>query len=311
MEKKKLGKSGFDVSRIGLGTAQFGIDYSFMKRKTQDEVDELLDFAVGRGINMIDTGISYGDSEEKIGRYLSENRNDFIVATKLMEVTEDESKDYHRMKSKLYRSAETSLKRLCLSRLHLVQLHYTFDYIIRNEDFWGIIADLKEEGVICSAGVSLSVGQEGELIYLLNNCMKIVDFLQIPFNILDRKYEEFAGDFKSNCSGVISRSTFLKGILTCDPDKLPLECKALLPYKEKLHEIANRLSVNTSDLAMLFVYNSDFIDTTIISVNSIEELEMNIMTVENKKLKQFMPLLESLKVEDRRLINPINWKSFQ
>ena len=75
--------NNFNLSNFGLGTVQFGLDYGFTKRKTQDEVNVILKTAVDNDINLIDTAREYGDSEEKIGNFISENDNDFVIATKL------------------------------------------------------------------------------------------------------------------------------------------------------------------------------------------------------------------------------------
>ena len=62
--------SKYDISKFGLGTVQFGLDYGFTKRKTQDEVNSILKTAVDNDITLIDTAREYGDSEEKIGNFI-------------------------------------------------------------------------------------------------------------------------------------------------------------------------------------------------------------------------------------------------
>ena len=57
MIKNKLGKTQYLVSKLALGTVQFGLDYGFSKKKSQYEVDSILDCASRNGINFIDTAL--------------------------------------------------------------------------------------------------------------------------------------------------------------------------------------------------------------------------------------------------------------
>ena len=75
--------SKYEISKFGLGTVQFGLDYGFTKRKTQDEVNDILQTAVENHITLIDTAREYGDSEDKIGKFMDNYKNNFVVATKL------------------------------------------------------------------------------------------------------------------------------------------------------------------------------------------------------------------------------------
>ena len=76
-------KSNYEISKFGLGTVQFGLDYGFTKRKTQNEVNDILRTAFNNGITLIDTAREYGDSEDKIGNFMANYKNNFVVATKL------------------------------------------------------------------------------------------------------------------------------------------------------------------------------------------------------------------------------------
>lgn len=75
---RELGKTGLKVSAIGFGAGEIG-DYSI----SDSEVDKLLNAALDLGINLIDTARGYYASEERIGRFLSHRRNEFILSTKV------------------------------------------------------------------------------------------------------------------------------------------------------------------------------------------------------------------------------------
>jgi aryl-alcohol dehydrogenase-like predicted oxidoreductase len=77
-----LGKTGLKVSRLGAGLGEIGLlsDASL--------AGQLLNLALDRGINFLDTAACYGKSEEWIGRTISHRRSEYILATKAGHVVE-------------------------------------------------------------------------------------------------------------------------------------------------------------------------------------------------------------------------------
>lgn len=75
---RDFGNSGFKVSALGFGAGQIG-DYNIPEK----QVEHLLNAALDLGINLIDTARGYYASEERIGKYISHRRNDFILSTKV------------------------------------------------------------------------------------------------------------------------------------------------------------------------------------------------------------------------------------
>lgn len=307
MEKNRLGRTNFHLSKIGIGTVQFGLDYGFTEKKTQDKVDEILSYANEKGVNFIDTARSYGDSEEKIGKFLEQNKNQFIIATKLELIKPEEVFNKDKLKSKIYRSIETSLKMLKQNHLDILQLHQTENYLINNKEFWRILTTLKESNEITSIGVS--VYEEEETANLIEKYGEHIDFFQIPYNVFDRRFENLQNLFREHQMGTISRSTFLKGVVTCKNNELPAELEELKEYKTKLENTANELSVKVSELALNYACNKEFITTTILGIDTVQELEENINAVKNEKLVNKLLVLDDLKVSNQKLIDPRKWTS--
>ena len=77
MNLRPLGKTGLDVSEIGLGAAQIG-----NRSLPEEQAESVLRTALDAGINFIDTAAMYGVSEERIGRYVSDRQDAFVLATK-------------------------------------------------------------------------------------------------------------------------------------------------------------------------------------------------------------------------------------
>jgi aryl-alcohol dehydrogenase-like predicted oxidoreductase len=157
----------------------------------------------------------------------------------------------------------------------------------------------------------VSVYDTNDTQFLLDNHGDIIDYIQIPYNIFDRRFDNIFEQIKLNNIDVISRSTFLKGIIPSSVDNVPSELNDIIPYKLKLESISENVGVRVDELATLFVYYNKNIASTIFGVNSPEELQNNIDTI-----KQFdESILENidfneLSISESRLIDPRQWNEF-
>lgn len=70
MLKRKYGNTGLELSILGFGAGNIGLD-----NDDEKDVEELLNYLIDNGINFIDTARGYNLSEERIGKYLSHRRN--------------------------------------------------------------------------------------------------------------------------------------------------------------------------------------------------------------------------------------------
>lgn len=299
----------YELSNFGLGTVQFGLDYGFTKRKTQDEVNAILNVAVDNNINLIDTAREYGDSEEKIGVFNEEFDNDFVIATKLSLIDDLSNLSYSFLKNHIQQSVNDSLSNLNLDNIPILQLHQVDMGLYNNSDFWSCIEDIKQDKLIDNFGVSVYDTEDTQ--FLLDNHGDIIDYIQIPYNIFDRRFDSIFEQIKVNNIDVISRSTFLKGIIPSPVDNVPSELNDIIPYKLKLESASENAGVRVDELATLFVYYNKNISSTIFGVNSPEELKNNIDTI-----KQFDESIldvidfNELSISEVKLIDPRKWNEF-
>lgn len=302
-------KSKYEISKFGLGTVQFGLDYGFTKRKTQDEVNKILKTATDNGITLIDTAREYGDSEEKIGNFIENYKQDFVIATKLRLIDDLTNLNYNNLKLNIYTSVEESLEKLQLNKIPILQLHQTVDEIYRNDDFWAIINQLKEDNLIDLFGVSVYELPETELI--MENYGNSVDFFQIPYNIFDRRFEDIQKQLDEYNIGLVSRSTFLKGIIPCEIEDIPKGLEEIKTFKEELLKLSNEYNVTAAELASIFVYYNNFINSTILGVDSPEELKSNINSIDrfDKNILKNIDF-DSLRINNDYLIDPRKWNDF-
>ncbi|MDH5461021.1 MAG: aldo/keto reductase, partial [Candidatus Bathyarchaeota archaeon] len=107
MQKRRLGRTGLQVSAIGFG----GIPIIALSRK---EAEKVVRHAFEKGINYFDTARAYGDSEDKIGAALKDVRDDVVIATKTHQRTKEEA---------ARAGLKQSLRNLQTDRIDIVQLH--------------------------------------------------------------------------------------------------------------------------------------------------------------------------------------------
>ena len=253
----EIGNSNIEISKFALGTVQFGLDYGFTKKKSQDEVNLILQTANENNITLIDTAREYGDSEEKIGNFMENYKNNFVIATKLRLIDDLSYLNYNTLKNKIYNSVEESLEKLQLNKIPILQLHQTVEEIYTNDDFWTVINQLKEDNLIDLFGVS--VYELPETKFIMENNSDNVDFFQVPYNIFDRRFDDIQGELSENNIGLVSRSTFLKGIIPCSIDDIPKGLDNIKPYKEDLLNLSNKCDVTVAELATAFVYYNNYI----------------------------------------------------
>jgi aryl-alcohol dehydrogenase-like predicted oxidoreductase len=120
MQYRLLGKSGVQVSVIGLGTNRFGYE-----RMPQEEVNRVIDAAADLGINFLDSADVYqgGRSEETLGVALRGKRNKFVVATKFQGKTGEGPNDRGTSRYHMYDAVEASLRRLQTDTIDLYYVH--------------------------------------------------------------------------------------------------------------------------------------------------------------------------------------------
>lgn len=147
MEKRTLGRTGMAVSILGFGGAE-------IRDATPDTVERLLNGALDAGLNAIDTGECYGESETLIGQAVGRRRGEFFLFTKCGHASGIDLPDWD--PRLLERSIDRSLQRLRTDCLDLVQLHSCDEDKLRQGD---VIAALERAR---DAGKTRFIGYSGD-----------------------------------------------------------------------------------------------------------------------------------------------------
>ena len=142
MKNNTFGKTGANVSKLGLGLAQVGFQLGFDGFK---EADRILNFSLDNGINFLDTAAMYIDSESIVGKSVGHRREEYFLATKAgtgRTTSPDSEWTYEKIKT----SVEKSLKNLKTDVIDLVQLHSCETHLLEQGDVIRALQDCKIEG---------------------------------------------------------------------------------------------------------------------------------------------------------------------
>jgi aryl-alcohol dehydrogenase-like predicted oxidoreductase len=153
MEHRPFGRTGRQVSVIGLGTWQLGADWGDV---TEDAAREVLESSLEAGVTFFDTADVYGDgrSEQIVGRFLADHPGaDLMVATKMGRRMDQEPGNYRPDNFRAW--IDRSRRNLGMDTLHLVQLHCPPSAVIDDDATYDALDALVDDGSIAAYGVSV------------------------------------------------------------------------------------------------------------------------------------------------------------
>jgi len=210
MQYRRLGKTGFEVSEISLGTWQVGGKWG--DDFNHKNADKILNFAVDNGVNFIDTADVYsdGESEKAVGRLIKSRSEKIYFATKCGRQLSPHVNNAYTPEV-LRKFVESSLKNMGLETLDLIQLHCPPTEVYYRPEIFSLFEDLKKEGKILNLGVSVEKVEEALKAIEYSN----ITTVQIIFNIFrQRPAELFFKQAAKRDVGIIVRVPLASGLLT-------------------------------------------------------------------------------------------------
>ena len=198
MENSVFGKTGANVSKLGLGLAQVGFQLGSAE---YDTADEILNTALDNGINFLDTAAMYLDSESIVGKSVGHRRDEYFLATKAgtgRTTSPDSEWTYKKIKD----SVENSLKDLQTDVIDLVQLHSCETHLLEQGDVIKALQDCKLEGKIKYIGYS---GDNEAAMWAVKS--NLFDTLQTSYSIADQRArtKNILSEAKSRNLGIIAK----------------------------------------------------------------------------------------------------------
>lgn len=282
------------MSKIALGTAQFGLDYGINNVRGKVSfgmVQKILNLAKKNSIDTIDTASGYGSSEKVLG---SAGVDHFKIVTKTAPL--------HLGANNVLRSFHQSLADLNVDNVYGLLVHNIDD--IKDKQFKALFKEfekLKQDKLINKIGFSAYTPSEVD--FLLENFD--FDLIQVPFNIIDNRLLD-GGQLQSLKDKKIethARSVFLQGLLLAAPEK---RSKFFSTWDNLFNEWDFWLksnNISALQAALSFALAEKLIDKIIIGVDSDTHLTEVFSASKFNKLD----FPKNLNTTDERLLNPSLW----
>lgn len=279
MHQRALGKSGIQVSEVGMGCNRLG------EEQQPDEFwVDLVKAAADLGVTVFDTSESYkwGRSEEMLGQALG-NRDDVLIASKVSRDREQGQVGF--AAERVQQAAEASLRRLQRDCIDIYQLHSPPREALENDDWAEGMRRLQEQGKIRLRAVAVRTVDDG--LWLIEQGM--VDVLQITYNIFETAVaEELLPAAEAAGVGLLGRMPLARGVLTGKfraEDGIPNENRASLDGEraqqrltnvDDLRPLGNGYPGGLTRLAHHFCLSSPAISAIIPGARNLAQLQDNV-----------------------------------
>jgi aryl-alcohol dehydrogenase-like predicted oxidoreductase len=295
MKKRKLGKSGLEVSAIGLGC--MGMSFGYGPPKDKQEMISLLRAAVERGVTFFDTAEVYGPftNEELVGEGLAPFRERVVIATKFgfkLDPKSGRSIGVDSRPEHIKKVAEASLKRLRTDVIDLFYQHRV-DPEVPIEDVAGAVKELIEQGKVKHFGLS----EAGIHTIRRAHAIQPVTALQNEYSLWWRRPEEEALPVLEELGiGFVPFSPLGRGFLTGKmneettfdssdlrntlPRFTPEARKANRALVDLLGEIAKRKNATAAQVALAWLLAQKPWIVPIPGTTKLNRLEENVGAVE-------------------------------
>jgi aryl-alcohol dehydrogenase-like predicted oxidoreductase len=250
------------MAELILGTAQFGLDYGITNSigQTSDhEIEKVAELSKSFDIRKIDTAKTYGESEDKIGKFFDSKYFQVISKLKIEQAPTMQQIEYQ-------------FNRLGYKSIYGLLIHETIDpentIHLKFIDFFRKIRDL---GLVSKIGIS--VYNEVELSKSLD-VFPDVDIIQVPANIFDLDFinGSLIKDLRQGDVEIHARSIFLQGLLISSPHNLPDRFSGLKSNLLELDEICQRHNISRLQLLLSAIKFNNNVSGAVVGISTSSEL---------------------------------------
>ena len=315
MEYTHLGRTGLKVSRLALGTMNFG---ELTDEKTAFAI---MDKALEAGINLFDTADVYGGlqtpdmekgfgtSEEIVGRWLAQDpsrRDKIVLATKLYQPMETGPNDRGLSAYHIRRAVQASLERLQTDHIDLYQMHH----VDRNtpwEEIWQGMEQLIHEGKITYVGSSNFAGWDIATAQQIANHRQTLGLAseQSLYNLTNRAIEaELIPALRYYQIGLLVWSPIGMGVLGGTFDRSTSGRRSIDFIQERIqvhekqleafYQLCDELGEEPAVIALAWLLHQPIVTAPVIGPRTVEQLEMSLKALEVKLSEATLKRLDEI-----------------
>ena len=284
------------MSKLALGTAQFGMNYGISNTTgivSEKKVSRILEYARTIEVNLIDTSSNYGISEAVLG---SSDLKNYKIVTKgsNFAISNGPNDTFHKFNE--------SIKKLNINSVYSYMFHNEQDLLGHHkETLFNNFVELKNDKKIQKIGLSC---------YNLSNLYEIIDsfeidIVQLPINVFDQRFLEILPLLKEKKIEVHARSIFLQGLLMMELSDIKSYFNPIYKKISSYHSELQKKEVSLLDGAMNFVKKIPQLDYIVVGISCLSQL-ISIYESYNKVLPDinYIPY----KCDEDAMVDPSKWK---
>lgn len=286
--------------KIGLGTAQWGLEYGVANRTGRtpgDEVGRILARAKAANIQLIDTAALYGEAEAVLG---VQDLSGMSIVTKTPrfgrgQITAADADE-------LIVTFERSLFRMRLPSVYGLLAHHADDLLAPGgERLIEAMFALRERGSVARVGASVYDG--GQIAALLD--LFTPDIVQLPLSVFDRRLvaDGSLARLKSRGVEIHARSAFLQGLLLMPQESIPAYFRPWGEILNAWHSACAKSGVLPQHAALAIVCDQREIDCCVVGVQSRAQIDELLAGLDDTPAID----LAAFACSDPALLNPANW----
>ncbi len=278
------------VTFIGFGGLEIGRDWGIGKdtvRPQEEEAARVLNAVLDAGINLIDTASAYHRSEERIGKFISARRGEYVLASKCGEHNKEPGTYYDFSYEAVRKSIDNSLKLLDTDCIDVMQIHFgpNAKGVLDKGETLAAMRDAKKEGKIKKLGASI----DGRLA---ERCIVSGDFdvVQLDYNLANQRNKRNIRLAQERGIAVLVRSGLGKGLFTPRVLQKKLWLNVPLAIKiDKLLKLVDGDMQTYMAIALQFLYAEPGITSVLLGSKKAEHVQSNLQLLErpvDEKLMQ-------------------------
>lgn len=294
------------LRKLALGTVQWGMSYGIANRTGQtsiDEVENIVELAVQKGIGLLDSAAAYGEAEQVLGSLSSVNQ--FKIVTKTQPITTPVISSYQvKLVAEMFMR---SLQRLHRTSVFGLLVHSADNLLVKNGEYlWKLLTDFREKGLVDKIGVSVYHPEQAERI--LDQFP--IELIQLPMNIYDQRFLRTGMLSKLKAEGVEVhvRSAFLQGLLLMSADQLPDYFYDLKEHHRRLCCYLEDMGISRLRAALCYTLGQQEVDYVVVGAESRKQLEEILIGADCFDFDHGS--LDMFEVEDLSLLDPSRWPKF-
>jgi aryl-alcohol dehydrogenase-like predicted oxidoreductase len=286
---RNFGNTGLTISALGFGAGEIG-DYAVSEKDSEKILNTVLDL----GINLIDTARGYYASEERIGKYISNRRKEFILSTKVgygIEGHTDWSYDI------ILAGVDNALRLMKTDYIDIVHLHSCDLNILHRSEVIEALHKTIEQGKVRVAAYS---GENEELKFAVDS--NLFGSLQTSVNICDQvDLDSSIKQANEKGMGVIAKRPIANAPWRFSERPVGHYCEE---YWHRWKTMNLPKQKNWLDTFLRFTVFANGVDTAIVGTTNIEHLKSNIKIIEQGPLDSELNnlIIESFKTHNQ------NWR---